>query len=281
LILGTAAFGQAYGISNSTTAMQDQEIKPLLEFCLKNKINTLDTARDYDDSEIRLGEIGVEKFLVITKIFCDENYKKGDMERKVRSSLQRLRIQKCDGVLIHNGEALQSPLGELLAIELRALVDLGLTEKVGFSTYDPKEADITLSRFRLDIVQTPMSLFDRRVVEGGFIDKWRLKKIEIHLRSVFLQGLLLKDPKKTLKNPDSAPLEECEKYRNTCRLNKINPLDGCLSYVFKNAPGARVVVGPISAQEMKQISEFKMIEVSAEKEVMPPWNSKFDPRNWN
>jgi hypothetical protein len=66
-----------------------------------------------------------------------------------------------------------------------------------------------------------------------------------------------------------------------CRSSRINPLDGCLSYVFKNAPGARVVVGPTSTQEMKEIAEFNLIDIPERKEIMPPWNSTFDPRNWH
>ena len=58
-------------------------------------------------------------------------------------------------------------------------------------------------------------------------------------------------------------------------------MDGCLSYVFKNAPGARVVVGPTSTQEMKEITEFNLIDVAGIKEIVTPWNSRFDPRRWN
>jgi aryl-alcohol dehydrogenase-like predicted oxidoreductase len=280
-ILGTAAFGQAYGISNSKTLTTSKEIHSILEYCLESGINTLDTAQSYGDSEKILGENGIENFLVVTKIFCERNYKKGELELKVRASLKRLRIQKCHGILIHNEDALQGPQGGVIASELRALVELGLTAKIGFSTYDPKEADITLSKFQLDLVQIPMNLFDRRAVEGGFIEKWISNRTEVHLRSVFLQGLLVKEPATTQKKSSSIPAEECAKYVNICRSSRISPLDGCLSYVFKNAPGARVVIGPTSKQEMKEIAEFNLIDVPAGKEITPPWNCTFDPRNWN
>lgn len=279
--MGTAAFGQAYGISNSKTLTTSKEIHSILEYCLESGINTLDTAQSYGDSEKILGENGIENFLVVTKIFCERNYKKGELELKVRASLKRLRIQKCHGILIHNEDALQGPQGGVIASELRALVELGLTEKIGFSTYDPKEADITLSKFQLDLVQIPMNLFDRRAVEGGFIEKWISNRTEVHLRSVFLQGLLVKELATTQKKSASIPAEECAKYVNICRSSRISPLDGCLSYVFKNAPGARVVIGPTSKQEMKEIAEFNLIDVPAGKEITPPWNCTFDPRNWN
>jgi len=281
LVLGTAAFGQAYGISNSNTPTTNREIHSILEYCLGNGINTLDTAQSYGDSEKILGENGIKKFRVVTKIFCDRNYKKGELELKVRASLKRLGIQKCHGILIHNEDALQGQQGGVIAIELRALVELGLTEKIGFSTYDPKEADIILSRHQLDLVQIPMNLFDRRAVEGGFIEKWSLNRTEVHLRSIFLQGLLLKKPVTTQKKSATLPAGDCAKYIDICRSSRINPLDGCLSYVFKNAPGARVVVGPTSTQEMKEIAEFNLIDIPEGNEITPPWNSTFDPRNWH
>jgi aryl-alcohol dehydrogenase-like predicted oxidoreductase len=280
-MLGTAAFGQPYGISNSNTLTTKKEINSILEYCLENGINTLDTAQSYGDSEKILGENGIKNFLVVTKVFCERNYKKGELELKVRTSLKRLGIQKCHGLLIHNDDALQGPRGGVIASELRALVELGLTKKIGFSTYDPKEADIILSKFHLDLVQIPMNLFDRRAVEGGFIEKWSSNRTEVHLRSVFLQGLLVKEPANSQKKSDPIPAEECAKYINICRSSRISPLDGCLSYVFKNAPSARVVVGPTSTQELKEIAEFNLIDVPAEKEITPPWNPTFDPRNWN
>ena len=279
--MGTAAFGQAYGISNSNTLPTNREIHSILEYCLENGINTLDTAQSYGDSEKILRENGIENFQVVTKIFCARNYKKGELELKVRASLNKLGIQKCHGVLIHNEDALQGPHGEVIASELRALVELGLTGKIGFSSYDPEAADITLSKFQLYLVQIPMNLFDRRAAEGGFIEKWSLNKTEVHLRSVFLQGLLVKEPATTQKKLASIPVEECAKYINICRSSRISPLDGCLSYVFKNAPSAKVVVGPTCTQEMKEIAEFNLIDVPEGNEITPLWNSTFDPRNWN
>jgi aryl-alcohol dehydrogenase-like predicted oxidoreductase len=281
LVLGTAAFGQAYGIFNSSNITTNKEVHSILEYCAENGINTLDTAQSYGDSEKLLGENGIKNFLVVTKVFCEKSYEKGELEIKARASLKRLGIQKCHGILIHNGEALQGPHGGVIASDLRALVELGLTEKIGLSTYDPKEADQTLSKFQLDLVQIPMNLFDRRAVEGGFIEKWSLNGIEVHLRSIFLQGLLLKKPVTIPKNPASTPVEECTKYINICKSRRISPLDGCLSYAFKNAPGAKVVVGPTSTQEMQEIAEFNLIDIPSGKEIMPPWNSTFDPRNWN
>ena len=60
LILGTAAFGQAYGVSNSNNITTGREAHSILEYCLENGINTLDTAERYGDSEKILGENGIK-----------------------------------------------------------------------------------------------------------------------------------------------------------------------------------------------------------------------------
>ena len=41
------------------------------------------------------------------------------------------------------------------------------------------------------MIQCPYNIFDRRLVNQGGIKYMKRHKIEIHVRSVFLQGLLL------------------------------------------------------------------------------------------
>lgn len=63
--------------------------------------------------------------------------------------------------------------------------------KIGFSTYTPKQIDFLLNNFDFDLVQLPFNVFDNRLIQGGQLKALKKKKIEIHARSIFLQGLLL------------------------------------------------------------------------------------------
>ena len=68
LILGTAQFGQNYGITNVMGKVSEVEIKSIFRNARSNQIHTLDTASSYGDSELVLGNIGVSDFDVITKL---------------------------------------------------------------------------------------------------------------------------------------------------------------------------------------------------------------------
>ena len=68
LILGTAQFGQNYGITNVMGKVPEAEIKSIFRNARSNQIHALDTASSYGDSELVLGNIGVSDFDVITKL---------------------------------------------------------------------------------------------------------------------------------------------------------------------------------------------------------------------
>ena len=68
LALGTAKFGQKYGISNKFQQPEEHEISKILEFARTNGILTIDTAMDYGSSEDILGKIGISGFSTVTKL---------------------------------------------------------------------------------------------------------------------------------------------------------------------------------------------------------------------
>ena len=55
ITLGTAQFGSDYGISNKLGKPNEKTIHSILDFSVKNGINTFDTAAGYGESEEILG----------------------------------------------------------------------------------------------------------------------------------------------------------------------------------------------------------------------------------
>ena len=53
-----------------------------------------------------------------------------------------------------------------------------------------------LKIFKPDIIQCPINIFDNRLTKNNFLKRFSDKGIEIHARSIFLQGLLLQDGNK-------------------------------------------------------------------------------------
>ena len=83
------------------------------------------------------------------------------------------------------------------------------------------------------------------------------KKVEIHARSIFLQGLLLmrakEIPKNLLKNSNSF-----QKWNLWLKKNKITNLEACLNFVTKQKSVKKIIFGVDSLKQLKEIFNFKM-----------------------
>lgn len=194
LILGTAQFGQNYGITNATGKVPKAEIKSIFRNARSNQIHTLDTASSYGDSEPLLGNIGVSDFDVITKLpslgsgtyDCYEVYKKS-----IESSLKDLKMSHIDTVLLHRPEELMSSYGDAIFDALCKLRDRGLFDRIGISIYSPELLDDIYPKYFFDVIQAPLNVFDRRIISSGWLSRLSEMGVSVIARSVFLQGILL------------------------------------------------------------------------------------------
>lgn len=190
LILGTVQFGLDYGIKNSRGKVPGDEVAKILDAAKAGGIDTLDTAAAYGESEAVLGKnLGSATSLkVVSKLRTGFE---GTCEGELRASLCRLRLPRLHGYLLHNFDIYR--VRPTVLKELSACVAEGLVERIGASLYNPAEAiELLESGEPLDIVQVPYSLLDRRF-EPVF-PALKERGIEIHVRSVFLQGALLMEP---------------------------------------------------------------------------------------
>jgi aryl-alcohol dehydrogenase-like predicted oxidoreductase len=128
----------------------------------------------------------------------------------------------------------------------------GLVSKIGISAYAPEDIDEISSRFRLDIVQAPLSIVDRRLITSGCLERMHEAGIEFHARSVFLQGLLLMD---RLKLPDS--FEHWgglwSAWHGWLQETRLTPLQACIRFVAQQRGVNRFVVGVDSCTQLEQI----------------------------
>ena len=190
LVIGTAQFGLDYGITNHDGQVPINEVKKILNFAKKNNINTLDTASNYGNSEDVLGKICVGDYHIITKTTSLKNGA-NEVIKNFHHSLKKIKKTKVKGLLVHNIEEVKDSQFSVVFKQLNELKRQGLVEKIGFSTYTPKQIDFLLNNFDFDLVQLPFNVFDNRLIQGGQLKALKKKKIEIHARSIFLQGLLL------------------------------------------------------------------------------------------
>ncbi|HEX2825381.1 MAG TPA: aldo/keto reductase [Burkholderiales bacterium] len=194
LALGTAQFGLTYGVANRSGQVAYEDSQRILARARQAGLDTIDTAVGYGESEQRLGSIGVAAWRVISKLpaipeSCPDVARWVD--ESVESSLRRLRLRRLGGLLLHRPAQLMGERGVELYTALDALKQRGIVDKLGVSIYDPHELDALWPRFALDIVQAPLNLLDRRLASSGWLAKLHAMGVEVHVRSVFLQGLLL------------------------------------------------------------------------------------------
>jgi glutamate-1-semialdehyde 2,1-aminomutase len=253
LALGTVQFGLRYGVANRSAQITQQAAASILSHAWAAGLTTLDTAITYGDSEQRLGEAGVGHWQVVTKLPELPNPCR-DVTAWVRESadgsLRRLRIPRLHGLLLHRSKDLLGPEGATLWRALTALKDAGTVQKIGVSIYDPAELEQIWQRFRPDLVQAPFSIFDRRIATSGWLTRLHAAHTEIHVRSVFMQGLLLMTQGERPAFFDRwQPL--WQQWQGWLQDEALTPLQACLRFALSRAEIDRVVVGVDSLEQLQ------------------------------
>jgi aryl-alcohol dehydrogenase-like predicted oxidoreductase len=219
IAIGTVQFGVDYGVANQSGRVQYDEVQEILRIAAMQTIDTLDTAIAYGDSERMLGQAGVCDWKVVTKLSAlpfDCVDIAGWVESQVENSLLRLGINRLHGVLLHRPDQLLGDTGEQLFSALQYIKAQGLTKKIGVSIYGYQELDRLTRAMDFDMVQAPLNILDRSLIESGWASRLKARGVELHVRSAFLQGLLL-------LRPDQRPLSNLPNWPQPIDSNLIDP----------------------------------------------------------
>ncbi|AYV36869.1 aldo/keto reductase [Aeromonas veronii] len=245
LALGTVQFGLDYGISNHDGQVSDEELDAIIALARQAGIDTLDTAQAYGNAEQRLGQRDITGFTLIDKLA--PGLPLSDVKAALNNSLHWLGRKRLDGLLLHRTQDASPALFELLT----DLQQQGAIGKLGISVYSPEELDTwSTAGYPLELVQLPANLLDQRFLRTGWLDKLVDMGCEIHVRSLFLQGLLLMQP---AQRPDyfqrfAAALERFDHWHPS-----VAPLGRALSIMTALPQVSRFVVGVCHAQELAAI----------------------------
>ena len=265
LALGTVQLGLPYGIANQAGQVSRPEAQAMLQLAAANGIDTLDTAIAYGESETRLGEVGTQGFKLITKLpavpeGCSDI--RAWAQDQVATSLARLGATAVYGLLLHYSEQLIGPNGKELYQTLQFFKASGQVQKVGVSIYAPSELEAITELFRLDLVQAPFNIVDRRLHTTGWLKQLKDDGVEIHARSAFLQGLLLL-PRVAIP-PKFAPWSALwEMWHKWLSDHDVSAVQACLAYPLAFSAVDRVVVGADCVAQLKQI-------IDASTDASPP-----------
>lgn len=235
--LGTAQFGMNYGVSNREGKSPAEEVSRILDVAARNKIHVLDTAALYGTSEDILGKTlpRDHHFSIVTKTpgFNKDRITSSEawlLENTFERSLAKMGQPAIYGLLIHNADDLLRDGGHLLMEKMLDIKRRRLVKKVGVSVYTGQQVDRILDMYEPDIVQLPINVLDQRLLTGGRLAKLKSAGVEIHARSVFLQGLLLMDPE-TLP-PYFYPFREhLGNYHEAIRRQGVSAVQAALGFV--------------------------------------------------
>ena len=186
IVLGTAQFGMNYGIANKSGRVVQKEVSSILNFAWDNGIRYLDTAEGYGASELAIGSHlqahPNQNWGIITKAGATRD----SVANQISCSAKKLGIQPAV-FLAHDADSfLNSDFQEGLA----KARDRGMISKLGVSLYRQDEVErVMVAKVLPEIIQLPMNILDTRLYRNGILTDLNNLGIEIHVRSIFLQGL--------------------------------------------------------------------------------------------
>lgn len=249
LILGTVQFGLHYGVNNSLGKIPINEINDILNFSHDNGIYTLDTAAAYGDAELILGEqiknIQPKKFNIITKFNLKEYPSPKD---SFHQSLIKLKQESVETIMFHNYNDFistkNSELNEILNLKGNKF------KKLGISLYTNEEVASICRLNIFDLVQLPFNVLDNSNLRQEYFEMLKAKNIEIHTRSVFLQGLIFME-KNTIPinlKPLIPYLTQLDKIASDFSIKKEALI---LQYALTNPLISGVLIGVDSLNQLK------------------------------
>ena len=282
IVLGGAQLGLPYGILNGGETLSPEEVARILNAAVDHGIDSIDTAIAYGQSESIIGETSQNRFKIISKLPplpVDITDVSEWVHSQVQSSLSRLKCTSLDALLLHRPQDLTGAQGAELYAAIGSLMAEKMIHRFGVSIYSPDDLDGIIGTFDIHVVQAPLNVFDRRIL--GVTDQLSALNIEVHARSVFLQGVLIANPKNRPQRfkPWS---EHFALFDEWVRSSGVSAMACCMGFALQQPGIAKLVIGTTSAESLDEImtsipnSVFEVpthLQSSAEQLI--------DPRFWN
>jgi D-threo-aldose 1-dehydrogenase len=245
--IGTVQFGQAYGISNPHGQVPLKEVGGILALARRAGVGLLDTAANYGEAEQVLSQFDTACFRIVSKTISARNGVDAVIAR-AHQSVQTL--GRVDLLLVHAVSDLLGPDGAQLWRDLNRLKENGAVGGIGISAYVADDPVWLAQRFRPDAMQLPISLLDQRLLQQGALARLKDLKVEIHARSLFLQGLLFMNTPPA-KLGHVAPMLDA--VRAKIAEAGSTPLAGALGFVLSRP---EIDVAVVGMTEIAQLAEI-------------------------
>ncbi len=249
LVLGSVQFGLEYGISEDGMPNQS-EINKILEFSHLSGINCIDTALSYGHSEKSLYPFLQDNkdMLVITKI-SSKLFQENAMFN-TQTSLDNLGLSSLYTLLLHDSNLLYGWKTDYDII-INNLKKSNKIRYFGVAVYDEDEFNLATQNNNIDFIQIPFNIFDLRAIKFDYFEKAKKHNKLLLIRSIFLQGLLIMDDNKIIKNFKKAKpfLDEFSQYAEKMNMSK---LELSFSFVYHFAKENIMIFGCNNLKQAKE-----------------------------
>lgn len=254
--LGTVQFGLDYGF---TKKKSQDEVNLILQTANENNITLIDTAREYGDSEEKIGnfmENYKNNFVIATKLrliddLSDLNYNilKNKIYNSVEESLEKLQLNKIPILQLHQ------TVGEIYTNDdfwtvINQLKEDNLIDLFGVSVYELPETKFIMENNsdNVDFFQVPYNIFDRRFddIQGELSEN----NIGLVSRSTFLKGIIpcsIEDIPKGLDNIKPYK-EDLLNLANKC---DVTVVELATAFVYYNNYINSTILGVNSSEELE------------------------------
>ena len=282
IVLGGAQLGLPYGILNGGETLSREEVARILNTAVDHGIDSIDTAIAYGQSESIIGETSQNRFKIISKLPplpVDISNVSDWVHSQVQGSLSRLKCTSLDALLLHRPQDLTGAQGAELYAAIGSLMAEKMIHRFGVSIYSPDDLGGIIGTFDIHLVQAPLNVFDHRIL--GVTDQLSALNIEVHVRSVFLQGVLVASPKDRPQRFEPWS-EHFALFDEWVRSSGVSAMACCLGFALQQPGIAKLVIGTTSAESLDEIMNSipnSVLEVPTH--LQSSVEQLIDPRFWN
>jgi aryl-alcohol dehydrogenase-like predicted oxidoreductase len=281
LVLGTANFGNNYGVLNKEAGLGNREVESILRTCKELNIKRIDTAVSYGNSQSILGELNAGRDFQISTKIPGEVHDLPALKKIVQSTFTCLRTDYIETLFFHSIDTVRLPtFGEMIEY-LESQVSQKRIGKIGVSVYSESEILDCMKRYPgFGTFQINENILDRRKSKSDALLNLASAGVHLGVRSIFLQGLLLANSDAIQLLPKDLGIALMSFQKNLEELD-LDPLDACLTYAKKIPWASSITVGVQSRIELLEISkafsqgheiDFEKFDVGNDFVV--------DPRRW-
>ena len=286
LILGTVQFGLRYGINNTIGKLTEVQVFELLETAYELGIRTLDTAEAYGNAHSIISNFhkqSKKRFNIISKYSSSNFDYPIDLVERIKVHCSNFNVNYLEGYMFHSYNDFKMNINNDPNV-LDNIKNSGLVKKIGVSVYSNDEIEDLLNFKNINLIQLPFNLFDNEYQRKEILEKAKKRNIEIHTRSVFLQGLFFKDIN-TLTNCLLPLKNNLSKLSLILKNYNISMDSLALNYPLNKTYVDKVLIGVDSLEQLK--NNIKATENDFDKSIYEKIdciqikNTKLlNPSNW-